>query len=102
MYPEQAPPGAGYGPLTPKTVNRIPITLSHEKSVSTPDQPRRSFQSFPATRAPGIGFDNQCEHWLSKQYIQSVSRPEIPQDFTAHAVLPLSRRNPLGGFLRFE
>jgi hypothetical protein len=37
--------------------------------------------SFPGSNAPGIGFRNQCEHWLRKQYLRSGGRPEIPENF---------------------
>jgi hypothetical protein len=47
----------------------------------TIDNPRRTFKSFPATCAPGIGFQNQCAHWWRKQFLQSGSRPKIPQVF---------------------
>ena len=56
----------------------------------TIDEPGHTFQSFPATRAPEIGFRNQCVDWWRKQFRMSVSRPEIPRDFMAHAeFLPL-------------
>ncbi len=49
-------------------------------------------------RRERICFHNQCEHWLWKQYHKSVSRPEIPQDFMAHAVFFLRVEKPPGGF----
>jgi hypothetical protein len=38
--------------------------------------------------------NNQCAHWLWKQFLQSVSRPEIPQNFMAHEVLLLRVEKP--------
>jgi hypothetical protein len=56
--------------------------------------PRRSFNSFPATCAPGIGFRNQCERWWRKQFHKSVSRPEIPENFRRMQTSSFTLKNP--------
>ena len=45
------------------------------------------FPNVPGDLCAGNGLRNQFANWWSKQYRKSVSRPEIPQDFMAHAVL---------------
>jgi hypothetical protein len=57
-----------------------------------------SFRSFPATCAPGIGFQNQCAHWWRKQFRKSVSRPEIPENFRLTQSTSYALKNPSGFF----
>jgi hypothetical protein len=53
--------------------------LTHAQ-VQTPI-PLRSFNAFPTTRAPGTRFLRKQRKRVVKQYIQSVSRPEILRNF---------------------
>ena len=72
-------------------------SLYHRNQGDTGFRETSMRSSFPATRAPGTVSVNQRARWFRKQYLQSVRRPKIPENFRRTQVSH-AQKSPLAGF----